>query len=68
MLQVGMSWVKLPMRSLEICTVSNSSSPNITAGFTQSLAENSTRNVPGGKVRPELKVDKLTAICEPIVW
>jgi hypothetical protein len=27
----------------------------------------STRNLPGGKGRPERKADNLTAICEPIV-
>jgi hypothetical protein len=31
------------------------------------LTEMSTRNLPGGKVRPERKADNLTAICEPIV-
>jgi hypothetical protein len=28
----------------------------------------STRNLLGGKWRPALKADNLTAICEPIVW
>jgi hypothetical protein len=27
----------------------------------------STRNLPGGKMRPAHKADNLTAICEPIV-
>jgi hypothetical protein len=27
----------------------------------------STRNLPGGKIRPVRKADNLTAICEPIV-
>jgi hypothetical protein len=36
-------------------------------GSTQPLTEMSTSNLPGGKYRPELKADKLTAICEPIV-
>jgi hypothetical protein len=36
-------------------------------GMTQPLTEMSTRNLPEGKGRPELKVDNLTAICEPIV-
>jgi hypothetical protein len=35
-------------------------------GTTQ-LTEMSTRNHPGGKVRPALKADNHTAICEPIV-
>jgi hypothetical protein len=33
----------------------------------QPLTEMSTRNIPGGKVRPAPKADNLTAICEPIV-
>jgi hypothetical protein len=36
-------------------------------GSTQPLTEMSTRNLPGGKVRPARKADNLTAICEPIV-
>jgi hypothetical protein len=36
-------------------------------GSTQSLAKMSTRNLPGGKGWPALKVDKITAIYEPIV-
>jgi hypothetical protein len=36
-------------------------------GMTQPLTEMSTRNLPGGKGRPELGFDNLTAICEPIV-
>jgi hypothetical protein len=35
-------------------------------GSTQPVTEMSTRNLPGGKGRPERKAD-LTAICEPIV-
>jgi hypothetical protein len=38
----------------------------MTLGSTQLLTEMSTRNVPGGKGRPALKIDKLTTICEPI--
>jgi hypothetical protein len=34
---------------------------------TQPLTEMSTRNLPGGKVRPAHKADSLTAIYEPIV-
>jgi hypothetical protein len=32
---------------------------------TQPLTEMITRNLPGGKGRPALKADNLTAICEP---
>jgi hypothetical protein len=37
-------------------------------GFTQPLTEMITRNLPGVKVRPVLKVDNPTAICEPIAY
>jgi hypothetical protein len=33
----------------------------------QPLTEKSTRNLPGGKVRPARRANNLTAICEPIV-
>jgi hypothetical protein len=36
-------------------------------GLTQALTEMSTRNIPGGNVRPAPKADNLTAICEPII-
>jgi hypothetical protein len=36
-------------------------------GSTQPVTELSTRNVPGGKERPALEADNLTAICDPIV-
>jgi hypothetical protein len=32
------------------------------------LIEMSVRNLPGGKGRPTRKAEKLTAICEPIVY
>jgi hypothetical protein len=34
---------------------------------TQPLTEMSTGNLPGGIGRPELKADKITAICETII-
>jgi hypothetical protein len=37
-------------------------------GSTQPLTEMSTRNLLGGKGRPALKADNLSAICEPIVY
>jgi hypothetical protein len=36
-------------------------------GSIQPLTEMSTRNIPGGKGRPALKADNLTAIREPII-
>jgi hypothetical protein len=44
-----------------------SSSRTVTLASTQPLTEMSTRNLPGGKGRPALKADNLTAICKPIV-
>jgi hypothetical protein len=35
-------------------------------GSTQPLTEMNTRNIRGGKGRPERKGNNLTAICEPI--
>jgi hypothetical protein len=35
-------------------------------GSAQPLTEMSTRNLPGGKGRPERKADNLTGICESI--
>jgi hypothetical protein len=42
----------------------NPSSRIMKLGSTQPLTEISTRNLPGGKGRPERKADNLTAICE----
>jgi hypothetical protein len=46
----------------------NPSGRTMALGSTQPLTEMSTRNFPGGKGRPALKADNLTAICEPIVY
>jgi hypothetical protein len=40
----------------------------VALGSTEPLTEMSTRNLPGGKGRPERKADNLTAICEPVVY
>jgi hypothetical protein len=45
----------------------NPSSRTMALGSTQPLTEISTRNLPGGKWRPALEADNLTAIREPIV-
>jgi hypothetical protein len=45
----------------------NPSSCTMALRSTQPLREMSTRNFPGGKGRPALKADNLTAICELIV-
>jgi hypothetical protein len=45
--------------------------PRYALGFTQPLPEISTRSIKimfvGSKVRPVLKADNITTICEPIV-
>jgi hypothetical protein len=46
----------------------NPSSSTVALGSTQRRREMSTRNLAGGKRRPEHKADNLTAICEPIVY
>jgi hypothetical protein len=45
----------------------NPSSRTMALGSAQPLIEMSTKNLPGGKVRPVIKTDSLTAICVPIV-
>jgi hypothetical protein len=67
MLQAGRSRVRFPVRSLDVFNSPNPSSHTMALGSTQPLREISTRNLPGGKERPQSKADKLTAICESIV-
>jgi hypothetical protein len=50
-----------------IFNLPNPSSCTVDLGSTQPLTEMCTSNLPGGKGRPALKADSLTAICEPIV-
>jgi hypothetical protein len=37
-------------------------------GSSRPLTEVTTRNLPGGKERPELKADNLIVICEPVAY
>jgi hypothetical protein len=37
-------------------------------GLSQPLTEMSSRNLPGGKVRPARKADNLSSICGPILY
>jgi hypothetical protein len=67
MLQAGRSRVLFPMRSLFLFNRRNPSSRTMALGSTQLLTEMSTRYILGDKVRPALKTDNLTVICEPIV-
>jgi hypothetical protein len=65
MLLAGKSRVRVPMRiSFNLHHLSNHT---MALGSTQLLTEMSTRNLPGGKGRPERKADNLTGICEPII-
>jgi hypothetical protein len=45
----------------------NPSRRTMALGSTQPVTEMSNRNLPGGKRRPEIMADNLTAIREPIV-
>jgi hypothetical protein len=55
------------LRSLKLFNWPNSSSLTMALGSTQSLTVINTRNLRGGKERPEHKTENLTAICEPII-
>jgi hypothetical protein len=68
MLQVGRSWIRFPMRSLEFFNLSNPCSRTMALGSTQPLTEMSARNLSGSKGRPARKTDNLTDICELIVY
>jgi hypothetical protein len=58
----------IPDEVIGVFSWSNPSSRTMALGSTQPLTDLSTRNYPGGKGRPMLKADNLTAICEPIVY
>jgi hypothetical protein len=63
MLQAGRSPVRFP-EVVDFFNLPNPSSRTMALGSTQSLAEMSTRNLPGGKKRPAHRADNLAAICE----
>jgi hypothetical protein len=56
----------IPDDGIGFINLYNFSGRAMALGSTQPLTEMSTRNLPGGEGRPELKAD-LTTICEPIV-
>jgi hypothetical protein len=56
----------IPDEVIGFFNLPKSSSRTMALGSAQPLTEMSTRNVPGGKGRPECEAD-LTPICEPIV-
>jgi hypothetical protein len=50
-LQAGRSWVRVPMRSLDLFNLPNPSSRTVALGSTQPLTEMSTGHLPGGGVK-----------------
>jgi hypothetical protein len=58
----------IPDEDMDFFNLPSPSSRIIALRSTQPLTEMSTRNLPGGKGRPALKADNLTAICEQIVY
>jgi hypothetical protein len=67
MLQAGRSRVRLPMNTLDFSIDLILPVALWSMGSIRPLTEMSTRNHPGGKVRPAREADNLSAICEPIV-
>jgi hypothetical protein len=59
--------VSIPDKIVGFLNWLNPSNHTVALGSTQPLTEMSTRNLPGGKGRPESEADNLTAICEPMV-
>jgi hypothetical protein len=62
MLQTGRSRVRVPMKSLIFPSFRNTCGHTTALGFIQPLAEMSTRDVPGGKMRSARKADNLIVI------
>jgi hypothetical protein len=67
MLQAGKLRVRFSMKSLGFFNLPKHSSRTMALGSSQPLTEMDTRNLPGGKGRPEHKDYNLTVNCEPIV-
>jgi hypothetical protein len=67
MLQAGRPRVRVSIRSSDFFNLPNLPSRTMALGWTQTITEMSTRNLPGGKRRQARKVDNHMAICEPIV-
>jgi hypothetical protein len=58
----------IPYEVIGFFDSSNPSSRIIALESTQPVTEMNTRNLPGGKRRPAREPDRLTAICESIVY
>jgi hypothetical protein len=56
----------IPNEAIGLFNWTNPSGRTMVLGSTHPLIEMCTRNLPGGKERPERKADNLIAICEPI--
>jgi hypothetical protein len=65
MLQAGRSPVRVP-DEVDFFSLPNPSSRTTALGSTQPLTEISTRNLPGGKMRPAHRADNLAVIYEPL--
>jgi hypothetical protein len=64
MLQAGRPWVPFSKWPFEFFNWPNPSSSITILGSIQQLTDMSIKNLPGGKRRPTLMSDNLTAICE----
>jgi hypothetical protein len=62
MLQASCSQFRFPMKSLDFFKLPNPSSRTMALGSTQTLAEMSTRNLPGLKRRAACKADNLPSV------
>jgi hypothetical protein len=68
-IQPGKSWVRSQMMQFNLLNLPNPSSRTIALGLAQPLTERGPGILlGGGKARPTLKDENLTAICEPIVY
>jgi hypothetical protein len=66
MLQAGRSPVRVP-DEVDFIKLPNHSSCTMALGSTQPSTKMSTRNFPGGKMRPEHRAHNLAAIYKPNV-